>query len=318
MELERASVKGRLRELVLLSCYGVSGLACFTYEILWNVLFREATGSPELANALTLGVSMAGLAAGNLLGGCDQDGRPRMTSPDTHPEATVRLQTFYMDLTEVTNAEYAECVTAGKCRKAGPTYRDFSAPRQPVTGVSWFDSVSDCTFRGKHLPTEGEWEKAARGPDGEVYPWGNQPATCELAVVRDSAGRSCGEKKRLGTGPETGRVLEVGSRPAGRYGLYDMIGNAEEWVFDWYSESYAACGADCLGVDPRGPCTGKSPCKGHCYRVVRGGSWYWPASHATGYHRRPHFPDNGPKRFHHFGFRCAASVEEARKIKQLE
>jgi len=246
---------------------------------------------------------------------CDQQGRPHMTSPDTHPETMISVSTFYMDRTEATNSEYESCVRAGKCARAGPLYRDFGAPRQPVTGVSWFDAVSYCEFRGKHLPTEAEWEKAARGTEGDKNPWGNQSATCERAVIQDEKGRSCGEKKRKGSSPDVGRVLDVGSRPAGRYGLYDMLGNAEEWVFDWYSPSYESCGTACTGNDPAGPCQGRSPCRGHTYRVVRGGSWYWPASHATGYHRRPHYPDNAPEHFHHFGFRCAASEQEARALR---
>ena len=247
---------------------------------------------------------------------CNQAGRPRMKNPDTQPASEVWVQTFFMDQTEVTNAAYRECIAARKCRRSGPAYKDFGGARQPATGVSWFDAVDYCAFRGKHLPTEMEWEKAARGSKGDIYPWGDSPATCEVAVIKDQRGRSCGEKKRHGSNPAPGRVLAVGSRSAGRYGLFDMIGNAEEWVFDWYSSSYAACGLACEGADPKGPCGGIEKCRGHRFRVVRGGSWYWPASHATGIHRRPHYPDNGRKRFHHFGFRCAASVGEAGSIRR--
>ena len=96
------------------------------------------------------------------------------------------------------------------------------------------------------------------------------------------------------------------------WGFVDMSGNAQEWVYDWHSQSYAACGADCLGVDPRGPCGGAEPCTGHRRRVVRGGSWYWPASHSRTYRRRAHMPSNRP--YHHFGFRCAASPAEAEAL----
>jgi sulfatase modifying factor 1 len=88
-----------------------------------------------------------------------------------------------------------------------------------------------------------------------------------------------------------------------------MAGNQYEWVADWASESYAACGAACAGPDPRGPCDGALTCDGHHERVVRGGSWYWPAQNARGSFRRFHVPGNRP--FHHFGFRCAASQAEA-------
>lgn len=239
---------------------------------------------------------------------CDQAGRPRTSSPDTVPQARIWISTFFMDRFEVTNADYQECVRKKACRKSGPRYGDFRAPKQPITGVSWFDAVDYCRFRGKRLPTEAEWEKAARGSEGDTHPWGNAPSDCERAVIRDRKGRSCGQKKRVGDNPGTGRVMEVGSRPAGRYSLHDLMGNAEEWVADWYSSSYAECGADCLGRDPKGPCQGQLACHGRRFRVVRGGSWYWPADHATGYHRRPHYPDNAPNRFHHFGFRCAADA----------
>ncbi|HOU53449.1 MAG TPA: SUMF1/EgtB/PvdO family nonheme iron enzyme [Myxococcota bacterium] len=225
------------------------------------------------------------------------------------PAAIVFVQTFYMDRHEVTVAEYRACVKARKCPQAGPRYVDFDRPRQPITGVSWYDAVAYCRAQGKHLPTEAEWEKAARGTDGRLYPWGNDPIDCTRAVYMDASGRSCGVRKARGGHPEKGRPLEVGSRPPGIHGLYDMVGNSWEWVADWYSDSYAACGADCQGVDPKGPCQGREPCPGHSRRVVRGGSWYWPAPYNTTIYRRAHIPRNDPE-FHHFGFRCAASEEE--------
>ena len=242
---------------------------------------------------------------------CWQMGRPGMRHADTLGQSKVWLQTFYMDKTEVTTAAYRRCVTAGKCNKAGPRYSDFDRPRQPITGISWFDAVKFCKAHGKHLPTEAEWEKAARGPKGALYPWGNAPVTCDRAVIRSAKGRSCGVRKRFSKA-YVGRVLEVASRPAGAYGLFDMVGNAEEWVADWYSKSYRRCGAACAGPNPKGPCGGALKCRGYRYRSVRGGSWYWPKAHATGVHRRPHFPHNRP--YHHFGFRCAASATQARAL----
>jgi len=230
---------------------------------------------------------------------------------NARPSEKVWLQTFYMDLNEVTYAEYSECEKQGKCPEAEPQYIDFNHPLQPMNGVSWYDAAAYCKAMGKHLPTEAEWEKAARGTDGRVFPWGNSAATCEKAVIRDSSGRSCGVNKR-GSHPEKGKVWKVGSKPAAVHGLYDMAGNSFEWVFDWYSESYAECGDKCTGVDPRGPCDGADECPGHRRRVVRGGSWYWPAHMATTFYRRAHVPGNKP--FHHFGFRCAASVKEAEKL----
>lgn len=234
--------------------------------------------------------------------------------PDTRPQEEVFVQTFYMDKYEVTVADYRACVASGQCRNAGPRYADFDRPRQPITGISWYDAVTYCKAMGKHLPTEAEWEKAARGTDGRLHPWGDAPADCTRAVIQDRTGRSCGVRKTKGGHPEKGRPLEVGSRPPGLFDLYDMIGNVWEWVFDWYSTSWEACGEACRGVDPKGPCGGAEPCPGHSRRVVRGGSWYWPAEYATAIRRRPHIPKNEPE-FHHFGFRCAASATEAARLR---
>ena len=227
---------------------------------------------------------------------------------NARPSARVWVDTFYMDRYEVTYAEYRACVKAKKCPDAGPHYRDFNRPRQPINGVSWYDAVAYCEAQGKRLPTEAEWERAARGPGGKLHSWGDEPATCERAVIRDNRGRGCGTPKK-GDNPEVGRPLEVGSRPVEAWGLYDMMGNSWEWVADWYSESYAECGAACEGRNPKGPCGGAAKCPGHTKKLVRGGSWYWPASYATAVWRRPHAPTNRP--FHHFGFRCGASTGHA-------
>ena len=227
------------------------------------------------------------------------------------PQAEIWIQSFLMDQYEVTVEEYQKCVAKQKCTFAKARYADFHRPKQPINGISWYQANAYCKAQGKHLPTEAEWEKAARGSDGRKYPWGNEEATCERAVIEDEKGRSCGIRKR-GLEPERGRVWLVGQKPATLHQLYDMAGNSYEWVADWYSESYEKCGKDCLGDNPKGPCGGADHCAGHHEKVVRGGSWYWPKEHATTYYRRNHFPQNEP--FHHFGFRCAASIEEAQKI----
>ena len=236
---------------------------------------------------------------------CDQADQPRDGRSSVVPAAEVWVDSFYIDRTEVTNEAYQACVGRRECEAAGPLYRDYDAPTQPITGMNWFQARQFCTARGGRLPTDAEFEFASRGPDGELYPWGVEPADCERAVIRDETGRACGVLKR-GSHPDTGRIFEVASRPAGRYGLFDMVGNAEEWVNDWWSEDYEACGDACLGANPRGPCDGADDCRGHRYKSIRGGSWYWPAEHAHGAHRRRYEPDNDPP--HHFGFRCAARV----------
>lgn len=253
--------------------------------------------------------NMACIEGGPFIRGSD-DG------PDnTRPAETIWLQTFYMDVHETTYAEYKACQQAKRCPRAGPLYNDFSRLKQPMVGVDWFEAVKFCEEQGKHLPSEAQWEKGARGPDGALHPWGDEPATCERAVIKDEKGRSCGVKKRK-EHPDKGRTFEVGSKPPGVYGLHDMSGNAWEWVYDWASPSYEACGDACGGTDPKGPCDGADKCPGHPQKVVRGGSWYWDARYATGIYRRFHVPNNEP--FHHFGFRCAASLDEARKIRAVE
>ena len=262
----------------------------------------EFPGAPAPVACAAAPAGMACVPAGPFVRGSD-DG-----PENTRPAARVWLQTFYMDLNEVTYAEYKACVKARRCDPSGPGYTDFDRPRQPINGIRWFDADKYCRAQGKRLPSEAQWEKAARGPDGAMHPWGDEPATCERAIIKDETGRSCGVKK-LYSKPETGRPFEVGSRPAYRYGLFDMAGNSWEWVADWYARDYAECGADCVGVEPRGPCQAAEACPGFKRKLVRGGSWYWDAAHATAIYRRPHWPENQP--FHHFGFRCAASPGEA-------
>lgn len=250
---------------------------------------------------------MACIPAGPMIRGRD-DG-PK----NERPAMTLWLQTYFMDVNEVTFAEYQACVRRGKCRPARPIYSDFNRPKQPMVAVTWFDARQYCQAAGKALPTEAQWEKAARGEHGELYPWGNEPVDCKRAVIKDARGRSCGVKKRgKARLADVGRTFTVPARPAYRYGLHDIIGNSWEWVADWHSD-YAACGAKCAGVDPKGPCDGADNCPGHKERVLRGGSWYWEAALATGTYRRPYVPENKPTS--HFGFRCAASVEQAAKLK---
>ena len=292
------------------------------------------TSSPHLSHSATPNIEEAPCLEGEIKGmSCIPGGpfirgseRPRTClqgevkrlpkdQPNHRPSSTVTLPTFYMDITEVTYADYQACVRAKRCTPRKPQYADYNAPRQPMVGVSWYDADRYCRAQGKHLPTEAEWEKAARGSRGELYPWGDDEVTCQRAVIKDHSGRSCGVKKARGKYPHKGKVLPVKSRPAGRYGLYDMIGNAEEWTADWYTRDWASCGEDCAGRAPRGPCPDQSPekaCSKHSKKVVRGGSWYWPSSCATSWTRRPHYPSNKP--YHHFGFRCAASLDEASKF----
>jgi formylglycine-generating enzyme required for sulfatase activity len=221
---------------------------------------------------------------------------------DERPVQTLHVDAFFLDTYEVTYADYRACTRAGRCRRAGPAYQGFSGARQPIVGVSWFDARDFCAWKQKRLPTEAEWEKAARGPDGRTYPWGDERATCDRAILEESGQKGCGHGQ-----PPKWATADVGSLAPGVYGLYDMAGNSWEWVADWYTSDYAACGAACAGPNPRGPCGGADDCPGRRHRVVRGGSWWWPWRFARGAERRAHVPLNKP--FHHFGFRCAASPD---------
>ncbi|MBN1139455.1 MAG: SUMF1/EgtB/PvdO family nonheme iron enzyme [Anaerolineae bacterium] len=177
---------------------------------------------------------------------------------DEFPQHEVTLDAFWIDRTEVTNAQYRLCVQTGACQAsdlAGDS--DYNGDTQPVVGVDWSDAQAYCAWAGRSLPTEAQWEKAARGTDRRAYPWGNQTATCEYAVMDDGSGNGCGQGSK---------AWPVGSKPAGAspYGALDMAGNVWEWVADRYGEDYYA---QSPREDPAGPENG-------ALRVLRGGSWY--------------------------------------------
>jgi formylglycine-generating enzyme required for sulfatase activity len=186
------------------------------------------------------------------------------------PVRAVKVSAFAISIFEVTNQQYNRCVDAGVCRPSA--YSDdpeMAIPRYPVVGVSWSDAATYCAWGGMRLPTEAEWEKAARGVDGRLYPWGNE-ADCSKAnygVVRAN-NYGC-------SGKNPGRLLAVGSYPSGAspYGAMDMAGNAQEWTADWFSDqAYSVAETE----DPKGPSTGE-------YRVVRGGGYgsLYPQVEAT-------------------------------------
>jgi formylglycine-generating enzyme required for sulfatase activity len=210
---------------------------------------------------------------------------------DRTPASKVWLSTFWIERFEVTNDKFNACIKAGGCKKH-ESYKGFMGPRQPAVGITWFNAQNYCAWAGRRLPTEAEWEKAARGTDGDLYPWGNEPPTCERAHTR-------------GCTPEV--TLEVGSLPAGHYGIFDMAGNGYEWVQDWWSPCYdgceKACGDSCTQKDPKGPCDGLGDkCPGfRPLKVLRGGSWFWPAAQTMASWRRHTKPESGE---HRLSVRC--------------
>ncbi len=179
----------------------------------------------------------------------------RLGRPNERPPLRVYLNAFEIDIHEVTNEQYSRFMRAQKekgktIRK--PDYWDllkFNAPRQPVVGITWFEARAYCNWTGKRLPTEAEWEKAARGTDGRRYPWGDafHPAKANAAP----------------SGLD--RPAPAASYPSGKspYGLYDMAGNVWEWTSTPYGEYYYR---DSPLQNPQGPEDG-------WLMVIRGGSW---------------------------------------------
>jgi len=167
---------------------------------------------------------------------------------DEQPEHTVYLDAYAIDKYEVTNAQYKNCVKAGKCQtpETRTMYDDGDYADHPVVYVDWHQSTAYCVWLGKRLPTEAEWEKAARGTDRRTYPWGNDWGTKKANV-------------------DSGGTASVGSFNAGKspYGVYDMAGNVYEWVTDWYAEDYYQSSPK---RNPKGP-------SGDDYVIRRGGSW---------------------------------------------
>ncbi len=169
---------------------------------------------------------------------------------DEWPEHRVELSAFEIDRTEVTIGSYLQCVEAEKCiQLKRDLYCHWTNLDAPARCVDWWNANAYCEAVGKRLCTEAEWEKAARGDQGAIFPWGNEPPNC-----RRTGMVGCG-----------GKPLPVGSRPAGvsPYGAYDMSGNVAEWVADYYSPSYYA---ESPARDPRGPTAGED-------RVQRGGGF---------------------------------------------
>jgi eukaryotic-like serine/threonine-protein kinase len=183
-----------------------------------------------------------------LMGAVDSD---KYASSDEKPQHTVYLDAFWIDKTEVTNILYQKCVKAGACINTSESHNQ--GANYPVIRVNWNQASAYCKWVGRRLPSEAEWEKAARGTDGRLYPWGNTG--------------DCLKAPFYGCGPWEGPrgTDAVGSYPDGAspYGVLDMAGTVWEWVNDWYDETYYQDSPD---SNPEGPSSG-------AYHVLRGSSW---------------------------------------------
>jgi formylglycine-generating enzyme required for sulfatase activity len=216
---------------------------------------------------------------------------------DEQPVHTVYLDAFSIDKYEVTNGQFAQFLSAGngshyyssmRITKSGSTYTAQSGyGNHPVVYVDRNGAKAYCEWAGKRLPTEAEWEKAARGTDGRTYPWGES----DPGVSPYRANYYLGIN---GAGDGYQETAPVGSFPAGvsPYGAYDMAGNVWEWVSDWYSSTYYSSSPS---SNPQGPSSGT-------YRLLRGGSWYDNNPYfLRAAFRYGDYPDN---RYASLGFRC--------------
>jgi formylglycine-generating enzyme required for sulfatase activity len=216
------------------------------------------------------------------------------------PQHTVSLDSFWIDQTEVTNAQFRRCAEAGVCEaptictEGEPTYGDGSKADHPVVCVDWHDAQTFCEWAGARLPTEAEWEYAARGPDGSLYPWGNERG----GPWQNFCDASCGEAWADGAMDDGhAKTSPVDNYPEGASwcGALDMAGNSYEWVADWM-DSYTSEPQ----MNPTGSPTGRE-------RVLRSSSWVSFWDRARGATRDFVDPSS---RYDHIGFRCAGDADK--------
>ncbi|HXF93036.1 MAG TPA: formylglycine-generating enzyme family protein [Nitrospiraceae bacterium] len=255
---------------------------------LWTPLFEA-----ERLAAMDVPDEMVIVPAGWFLMGSDPK-VDRAAGPQEQPQRLVYLDTFWIDRYEVTNVQYLRYVLATGADWP-PYWREEPFPEKmalhPVIGVNWREADAYCRWAGKRLPTEAEWEKAARGTDGRIFPWGNEPAGWLKSNIAHPG------SKRGTKYPPLANVNRY-DRGVSPYGAYQMAGNVSEWVADWFDPEYYRRGET---RNPTGPSHGTD-------KVFRGGSWNEDPEVARSAGRNAAVPDH---RSYLIGFRCACDAREA-------
>ena len=257
-----------------------------SYQTIYLPLMNHGEATPPPPRVIPI-------PAGPFQMGCDE--RVDVCYLDELPLHQVTLSAYAIDQTEVTNQRYAACVQAGACTPphwtasdSRPSYYGNPAYAEyPVIAVDWGQAAAFCRWAGGRLPTEAEWEKAARGAsDTRPFPWGHQAPSCTLLNFTDGWFDCVGDTSQAGAYPQ-------GASP---YGVLDLAGNVWEWVFDWYDEDYYSSSPS---VDPQGPPTGE-------FRGLRGGSFSSDAEYVRLAGRLAEDPATW---YPNAGFRCAYPQE---------
>ncbi len=265
--IARERRRGRIVRLATIA--GAIGLVACAAGVYW------AHRAPPEEMIGKDGAAMVRVPAGPFVMGNDEDS----------PRREVYTDAFYIDKFEVTVGRYAAFLKAMGSIRPPDGWDEVDPSRHadlPVGGVDWRDAEAYCRWAGKRLPTETEWEKAARGSDGRLYPWGNRTADLQRANFANTSPKAY-----------DGGLTPIGAHPEGKsaYGAEDMAGNVAEWVGDWYSERFS----EDVVRNPKGPDSGEQ-------KVVRGGGRFDPDYRITATRRTYAKPET---RAEDIGFRCA-------------